>query len=123
MDKKLSTVVIWVGLLAAALYTSNAMIGIFGQIIDAVFSTLGGDIANLFSNLRLLFATLLGIGLIVLLIMAWLNLVSYTYDVTDIIFEAEEEVEDSTYPAAVVRYLSFSWGLFFVLFFVLPFVM
>ena len=122
MDKKLSLVVIWVGLIAAAAYTSNAMIGIFGQIIEALFGTLAGDFAALFTNYGVLFITILAIVLIFLLVSAWLNLVSYTFDITDVIFESEEVVEDSTYPAAAVRYLAFSWGMFFVLFLILPMV-
>ncbi|MEN8242723.1 MAG: hypothetical protein ABFS17_12425 [Chloroflexota bacterium] len=122
MDKKLSLVIVWVGLIAAAAYTSNAMIGIFGQIVEALFSTLAGDFSALFSNYGVLFTTILGIGLIFLIVSAWLNIVSYTFDITDVIFEVEEDVEDSTYPAAAVRYMAFTWGLFFVLFLILPMV-
>lgn len=127
MDSKLTqkgwqNIVIWVGLLAAAAFTSNAMVQIFFQIIDALFQTLAGDIGNLFANYGVLFATILGIALIFLIVMAWLSLVSYTFDITDIVFEAEEEVEESSYPSTVVRYLAFTWGLFFILFLTLPFV-
>lgn len=125
MENKLSqkgwqTVVIWLGLVAATAYTSNALVQVFFQIVEALFSTIVGDFGALFQNYGVLFATILAIGLIFLLVSAWLNLVSFTFDIIDIVFEAEEEVEDSVYPASVVRYLAFTWGLFFILFLILP---
>jgi hypothetical protein len=114
------SVVIWLGLVAATAYTSNALITMFGQIIEFLFSSLAGDIAALFQNYGTLFATILGIGMIFLIVFAWLNLVSFTFDVIDIVFAAEEEVEDSVYPASVIRYLAFTWGLFYILFLILP---
>jgi hypothetical protein len=125
MDNKLTqkgwqSVVIWLGLVAATVYTSNALISMFGQIIEYLFTALAGDIGLLFQNYGTLFATILGIGMIFLIVTAWLNLVSFTFDVIDIVFEAEEEVEDSVYPASVIRFLAFTWGLFYILFLILP---
>lgn len=125
MENKLSqkgwqNVVIWIGLVAAVIYTSNSMVSIFGQITNLLGQQLAGDIANLFSNYGLLVITIFAIGLLFLLVSAWLNLVSFTFDVIDIVFEAEEEVEDSAYPASVIRYLAFTWGLFYIIFLVLP---
>jgi hypothetical protein len=127
MENKISqkgwqTVVIWLGLLAAAAFTSEALYEAFYQIVSTLFGTIVGDVGALFQNYGVLFATILAIALIFLIVSAWLNLVSFTFDIIDIVFEAEEEVEDSVYPANVVRYLAFSWGLYFILFLILPFV-
>lgn len=125
MENKLSqkgwqTIAIWLGLLAATAFTSDALYDAFYQIVSTLFSTIVGDFGALFQNYGVLFATILAIGLIFLLVSAWLNLVSFTFDIIDIVFEAEEEVEDSVYPASVVRYLAFTWGLYFILFLILP---
>jgi len=132
MDSKLSqkgwmSVVIWVGLLAGTAYTSNATVNVFNAIIQALFQTLGGEISNLFQNGGVLFATLLGIVLIFLLVSAWLGLVSYTFEVGELVFgSGSEDTEDSdlsALPGQVARYLGFAWGLFYILFLILPMVM
>jgi len=123
------SVVIWLGLLAATAYTSNATVNVFNAIIQALFSTLTTGIGDLFSNYGVLFATILGIVLIFLLVSAWLGLVSYTFVVSEFIFgnddeEADEDDSDmSALPGQVARYLGFTWGLFFILFLILPMVM
>ena len=87
MDSKLSqkgwiAVIIWAALLAAAAYTSNATVNVFNAIIQTLFQTLAGDISNLFSNYGVLFAVILAIGLVFLIVSAWLGLVSYTFEVS-----------------------------------------
>jgi hypothetical protein len=123
------SVVIWLGLLAGTAYTSNATINVFNAIIQALFSTLTTWIGDLFANYGVLFATILGIVLIFLLVSAWLGLVSYTFEVGNFIFGSDDEDEDedeselSALPGQVARYLGFTWGLFFILFMILPVVM
>lgn len=124
-------VVIWAGLLAATAYTSNATVNVFNAIVQALFSTLVNGISDLFSNYGVLFAVILGIVLIFLLISAWLGLVSFTFEVGEMVFgapveddEAEEQAEAVTaIIGQTARYLGFSWGLFFILFLILPVVM
>jgi hypothetical protein len=129
MQKSWMAVVIWVGLLAGTAYTSNATVNVFNAIIQALFSTLTTGISDLFSNYGVLFATILGIVLIFLLVSAWLGLVSYTFEVGQLVFGKEEEEDDdeesamSAQPGLVARYLGFAWGLFYILFLILPMVM
>lgn len=133
MDSKLTqkgwmSVVIWLGLLGATAFTSNSTVNVFNAIIQALFSTLVTGIGDLFSNYGVLFATILGIVLIFLIISAWLGLVSYTFAVGQMVFGSEEDADDEAadaadLPGSVARYLAFSWGLFFILFLVLPVVM
>jgi hypothetical protein len=127
MENKLSqkgwqSIIVWLGLLAATVYTSEKLYEPFYQIVSTLFNAIVGDFGALFQEYGLLFATILAIGLIFLIVSAWLNLASFTFDIIDIVFEAEEEVEDSVYPAGVVRYLAFTWGLYFILFLILPMV-
>lgn len=122
------SVVMWLGLFAGTAYTSNATVNVFNAIIQALFSTLTTGISDLFSNYGVLFATLLGIVLIFLLVSAWLGLVSFTFEVGELVFGKEEEDEDeaaeiSALPGQVARYLGFSWGLFYIMFLILPLVM
>lgn len=136
MDSKLSQkawmgVVVWLGLLAATAYTSNATVNVFNAIIQALFSALTNGISDLFTNYGVLFAVILSIVLIFLLVSAWLGLVSFTFEVGDLVFgkakdedEEEEQAEDITAVAGqIARYLGFSWGLFYILFLILPVVM
>lgn len=136
MDSKLSqkawmAVVVWLGLLAATAYTSNATVNVFNAIIQALFSSLVNGISDLFTNYGILFAVILSIVLIFLLVSAWLGLVSFTFEVGDLVFgndrdedEDEEHAEDITNVVGqVARYLGFSWGLFYILFLILPVVM
>ncbi len=136
MDSKLSqkawmAVVVWLGLLAATAYTSNATVNVFNAIIQALFSSLVNGISDLFTNYGILFAVILSIVLIFLLVSAWLGVVSYTFEVGDLVFgnakdedEDEEQAEDITNVVGqVARYLGFSWGLFYILFLILPVVM
>lgn len=126
MQKSWMAVVIWVGLLAGTAYTSNATVNVFNAIIQALFSTLTTGISDLFSNYGVLFATILGIVLIFLLVSAWLGLVSYTFEVGSLVFGKDEEEQDDTMsaqPGIVARYLGFAWGLFYILFLILPIVM
>ena len=125
------SVVIWVGLLAGTAYTSNATVNVFNAIIQALFSTLQGGISDLFSNYGVLFAVILGIVLIFLIVSAWLGFVSYTFEVGSYVFGGSEDEDDeeefvsemSALPGQIARYLGFSWGLFFILFLILPMVM
>ena len=136
MDSKLSqkawmAVVVWLGLLGATAYTSNATVNVFNAIIQALFSTLTNGIGDLFTNYGVLFAVILSIVLIFLLVSAWLGLVSFTFEVGDMVFgKADDEDDDddaaediTTVVAQVARYLGFSWGLFYILFLILPVVM
>lgn len=136
MESKLSqkawmAVAIWLGLLAATAYTSNATVNVFNAIIQALFSSLTNGISDLFSNYGILFAVILSIVLIFLLVSAWLGLVSFTFEVGDLVFgkakdeeEEEDQAEDITAVAGqIARYLGFSWGLFYILFLILPVVM
>ena len=134
MDSKLTqknwmAVALWAALLGATAYTSNAILNVFNAIIQALFQGLAGDIANLFRDYGLLFATILGIGLIFLLLSTWLGLVTYTFEVGGLVFgsaKEEEEEEESalaSMPGQVARYLAFTWGLFYILFLILPLVM
>ncbi|MFN2146183.1 MAG: hypothetical protein ACK2T7_12590 [Anaerolineales bacterium] len=133
MDSKKSqkswmAVVIWVALLAATAYTSNATVNVFNAIIQTLFQTLVNGIGDLFTNYGVLFATLLSIGLVFLLLSAWLGLVTYTFELGNLAFGKEEEEEEEeadifTLPGQIARYLGFSWGLFYILFLILPMVM
>ena len=130
-QKEWMSVVIWVGLLAGTAYTSNATVNVFNAIIQALFSTLQGGISDLFSNYGVLFAVILGIVLIFLIVSAWLGFVSYTFEVGSYVFGGSEDEDDeeefvsemSALPGQIARYLGFSWGLFFILFLILPMVM
>lgn len=134
MDTKMTqknwlAVIVWAGLLAATAYTSNAILNVFNAIIQALFQGLAGDISNLFKDYGLLFATILGIGLIFLLLSTWLGLVTYTFEIGSLVFgkeNEEDEDEESSLvalPGQVARYLAFTWGLFYILFLILPLVM
>ncbi len=132
MDSKKSqkswmAVVIWVALLAATAYTSNATVNVFNAIIQTLFQTLVNGIGDLFTNYGVLFATLLSIGLVFLLLSAWLGLVSYTFEISSLAFGKEEEEEEESdifaLPGQIARYLGFTWGLFYILFLILPMVM
>ncbi|MEJ2486848.1 MAG: hypothetical protein P8Y68_14050 [Anaerolineales bacterium] len=130
MESKLTqkgwmAVVVWFGLLAGTAFTSNSVVTVFGQIIQALFQNLTNGISDLFQNYGVLFATLLGIVLIFLLVSAWLGLVSFTFEVSALVFgsEEEEDLDLAAYPGQVARYLGFSWGLFYILFLILPMVM
>jgi hypothetical protein len=127
-NKSWMAVAIWAALLGATAYTSNATVNVFNAIIQTLFQTLVNGIGDLFSNYGVLFATLLSIGLIFLLISAWLGLVSYTFEIGNFVFgkgddDEEEEADLFTLPGQVARYLGFSWGLFYILFLILPMVM
>ena len=137
MDSKLSqkgwlAVMLWAGLLAVTAYTSNATVNVFNAIIQTLFQTLVNGIGDLFTNYGVLFATLLSIGLVFLLLSAWLGLVSFTFEVGHLVFGKQEEEEDeddedesdlTTLPGQITRYLGFSWALFYILFLILPMVM
>lgn len=126
--KSWMAVVIWAALLGATAYTSNATVNVFNAIIQTLFQTLVNGIGDLFTNYGVLFATLLSIGLVFLLLSAWLGLVSYTFEISSFVFGKEEDDEDDdadlfSLPGQVARYLGFSWGLFYILFLILPMVM
>jgi len=131
MDSKLTqkgwmSVVIWLGLLAGTAYTSNATVNVFGALYQNLLSVLQTGIEDLFSNYGVLFATILAIVLIFLLVSAWLGFVSYTFEVGYFVFgdeDDEEEVDLTTQPGQVARYLGFSWGLFYILMLIFPMVM
>lgn len=129
-QKSWMAVVIWVALLAATAYTSNATVNVFNAIIQTLFQTLVNGIGDLFTNYGVLFATLLSIGLVFLLVSAWLGVVSYTFEIGEFVFRKEADDDDEEYdndlfslPGQVTRFLGFSWGLFYILFLILPMVM
>lgn len=128
------SVATWLGLIGVTAFTSKSIIDLFTAIVQTLFQTLTNGIGDLFSNYGVLFATILGIVLIFLILSAWLSLVSYTYVVGQLIFGTAEKGEDEDEEegdeldavelfSGVVRYLTFSWGLFFILFLILPMVM
>jgi hypothetical protein len=133
MDSKLSkkgwmSVVIWVGLVATTAFTSSSFAEYFNLNLQILYSTLTGGISDLFQNYGLLFATILAIGLIFLILSAWLDLVSYTFAVGQMVFGSEEEAEEeesdaARLPGSVARYLAFSWGLYLILYLIYPFVL
>lgn len=138
MDSKLSqkgwmSVATWLGLIGVTAFTSKSIIDLFTAIVQTLFQTLTNGIGDLFSNYGVLFATILGIVLIFLILSAWLSLVSYTYVVGQLVFGMSEKADDEDEEgdeldavelfSGVVRYLTFSWGLFFILFLILPMVM
>ena len=133
MDSKLSkkgwmAVVIWVGLIAAAAFSSNAFAEYFNLNLQILYSTLVNGISDLFTNYGMLFATILAIVLIFLVVSAWLDLVSYTFAVGQIVFGSEEEAEEeeddaARLPGSVARYLAFSWGLYLIMYLIYPFVL
>ncbi len=143
-DKNSSTdkwlaVTIWIGLLVGVGFTSNALMGVFGSIIQTIFQMVQGEMSALFSNYGALFLAILALILIFLIFNAWRNMVSLTYELI-LAFSGsldgplfmnlldfaptkdDEEVETprSSLPSVVVRDLAFLWGLFFISFFVLP---
>ena len=114
------SVIVWVGLLFGAGYTSMTMMDIFNAILSTVVQSLGADgIKGIFaaSNLDALFIILLAIGLIVLLYKAWDNLVSFTFE---IFLPEDEEEEGLELASEVVRFLGFCWVAFFVIYLLLP---
>ena len=127
-QKSWMAVVIWAALLGTTAYTSNATVNVFNAIIQTLFQTLVNGIGDLFTNYGVLFATLLSIGLIFLLLSAWLGLVTYTFEISGFIFGKEDDDEDDdvdlfSLPGQIARYLGFTWGLFYILFLILPMVM
>jgi hypothetical protein len=137
-DKWLA-VTIWLGLLVGVGFTSNALMSVFGGIIQTVFQLVQGEMSGLFSNYGALFLAILALVLIFLIFNAWRNMVSLTYELVlafsgsldgpvfmnllDFAKDKENETVDvpkGSLPSAVVRDLAFLWGLFFISFFVLP---
>lgn len=137
-DKWLA-VTIWIGLLVGVGFTSNALMGVFGSIIQTIFQMVQGEMKALFSNYGALFLAILALIMIFLVFNAWRNMVSLTYELVlafsgsldGSLFmnlldfskgkdDEEAEVPKSSLPSAVVRDMAFLWGLFFVSFFVLP---
>ena len=116
------SVIMWVGLLFGAGYTSKIILDLFNPILNAVVSTLGPEgFKKIFSaeNLGALFIFILAIALIVLIYMVWSKLVSFTFE----IFLPEDEEEEGLVLASdVVRFLGFSWVAFFVIYLLLPIV-
>ena len=116
------SVIMWVGLLLGAGYTSKTILDLFNPILNAVVSTLGPDgFKNIFGpgNLGALFIFILAIALIVLIYMVWSKLVSFTFEI--FLPEGEEE-EGFVLASDVVRFLGFSWVAFFVIYLLLPIV-
>jgi hypothetical protein len=137
-------VVIWFGLLVAALYTSNSIVGVFGEIVNYLFNIVGGTGESVFkalsSNYGALFLILLVLALIFLIFNAWRNLVTLTFE---LVFAFSGELDEPLFkglldfeetgeegsgeairslPSVVLRDLAISWALFYLIFFVLPIV-
>jgi hypothetical protein len=135
-DKWLA-VTIWIGLLVGVGFTSNALMNVFGGIIQTVFQLVQGDVSTLFKEPKAILLTVLALVLIFLIFNAWRNMVSLTYELVlsfsgsldGPLFmnlldfaEAKDEGVDtprSSLPSAVVRDLAFLWGLFFISFLLL----
>lgn len=131
-------VTIWLGLFVGTVFTSNALLNVFGGIINAIFQMVLGDFTALFTNYGALFLVILSLALIFLVFNAWRNMVSLTFElvlafsgqVDGRLFsnlldfargkEDETDIPKSSLPSAVMRDLAFSWGLFFISFFILP---
>jgi hypothetical protein len=129
---------IWLGLFGGTVFTSNALMNVFSGIINAIFQMVLGDFTALFTNYGALFLVILSLALIFLIFNAWRNLVSLTFElvlafsgqVEGLLFsnlldyaKGKDDVADiprSSLPSAVMRDLAFSWGLFFISFFILP---
>jgi len=139
MNSKLSqkgwmSVVVWLGLFAGTAFSSAVTlglsvfpinIGVFSMILQFLngFATLDA----LLKDYSALFVLFLGLILIFLLISAWLYLVSYTFEVSNLIFGDEEEDDEEesglfTLPGQITRYLGFSWGIIFIFFLIIPLV-
>ena len=137
-------VTIWIGLLVGVGFTSNALMNIFGAVIQTVLQVAQGDISLLFAkeNIVSLLLVILQLIMIFLIFNAWRNMVSLTYELVlafsgsldeslfmnllDFAKDREDEtieVPKSSLPSAVVRDLAFLWGFFFISFFILPFSM
>lgn len=138
-------VVVWFGLLVAALYTSNSIVGVFGDLVNFIFSVVGGTgetvLKALFSPpFGPLFLALLALMLIFLIFNAWRNLVTLTFELVfafsgeldeplfKVLLDFEETGEEGSVeakrslPSVVLRDLAISWALFYLFFFVLPIV-
>ncbi len=134
-------VVVWFGLLVAALYTSNSIVGVFGDLVNFIISVVGGTGESLFkalsSNYGALFLILLAVMLIFLIFNAWRNLVTLTFELVIAfageldeplfkgLLDFEETGEGSgeakrSLPSVVLRDLAISWALFYLFFLALP---
>jgi hypothetical protein len=123
-------------------FTSNALTDVFSGIISTIYQMIGGDVSELFRNFGALFLAILSLVLIFLIFNAWRNMVSLTFElvlafsdqVEGLLFlnlvdfaqgkeEDELDIPKSSLPSAVMRDLAFTWGLFFITYFVLPFLL
>ena len=135
-------VTIWLGLFLGLAFTSKSLIDVFQGIIQTIYQMVGGDVTALFTNFPALFLTILSLVLIFLIFNAWRNMVSLTFElvltfsghVEGLLFlnlvdfaqskeDDEVDIPKSSLPSAVMRDLAFSWGLFFITYFVLPFLL
>jgi hypothetical protein len=135
-------VTVWLGLFAGLVFTSNALKDVFSGVISTIYQMVGGDVSALFTNFSALFLAILSLVLIFLIFNAWRNLVSLTFElvltfsgqVEGLLFlnlvdfaqgkeDDETDIPKSSLPSAVMRDLAFSWGLFFITYFVLPFML
>ena len=138
-------IVFWFGLLVAALYTSNSIVGVFGEIVNFIFGVVGGAGESVLKALfsppyGALFLALLALALIFLIFNAWRNLVTLTFE---LVFAFSGELDEPLFkglldfaetdeggsaeatrslPSVVLRDLAISWALFYLVFFVLPIV-
>jgi hypothetical protein len=132
-EKSIATI-IWAVLFFAVAYTSNAIVGVFGQFVQAVGSIAGGQLSGLFSsgNAAVILLSLLVLALVVFAFFTWRGLVSLTLELV-IAFSSEEESvfaalldsddEDasSSIPSTIVSNLAYLWVLYFVVFLIFPF--
>lgn len=138
-------IVFWFGLLVAALYTSNSIVGVFGEIVNFIFGSVGGTGESVLKTLfsppyGALFLALLAVALIFLIFNAWRNLVTLTFE---LVFAFSGELDEPLFkglldfeetdeegpaearrslPSVVLRDLAISWALFYLVFFALPIV-
>ena len=135
-------VVVWFGLLVAALYTSNSIVGVFGDLVNFIINVVGGTGESVFkalsSNYGALFLTLLALALIFLIFNAWRHLVTLTFELVFAfageldeplfrgLLDFEETGEEGSaeairsLPSVVLRDLAISWALFYLFFLALP---
>lgn len=134
-----NAVIIWVALLAALVYSSNAMMATFNSLFQAIFQRLGSLGGTLFSDRPTAAMFFLGVVLVILLVNAWRNLVSMTFELVlafsgklegsafegllNFSSDDEDSLPTSSLPSAVLRDLAIVWGLFFLIFLLLPVVL
>lgn len=133
-EKNVATI-IWAVLLAVVAYSSNAIVGVFGQFVQAVATLTGGQLSGLFSsgNAALILLTLMVMALVAFAFLTWRGLVSFTLELIIAFTSDDENVfsalldsgdgDDITgsIPSSIVSNLTYLWILYFIVFLLFPF--